>query len=739
MSGDAHRAVDAVWKMESARIVAGLVRMVGDVGLAEELAQDALLAALEQWPGAGIPDNPGAWLMAVAKRRAIDHLRREERLGLRHEQLAQDLATRQDTAGIAEADIDAALDDEVGDDVLRLMFVSCHPALPAESRVALTLRLLGGLRTEEIARAFLVSEPTVAQRVVRAKRTLAALRIPFEVPEGPDRAVRLSSVLGVIYLVFNEGYAASAGDDWMRQDLCQEALRLGRLLAGLAPGEAEVHGLVALMELQASRLAARTGPSGAPVALHEQNRGRWDQLLIRRGFTALLRARRCGAPLGPYVLQAAIAACHARARTAEETGWTQIAALYEALARVLPTPVVQLNRAVALAMARGPEAGLALADTLVGEPALRGYHRLPSVRGDLLARLGRHEEAGREFERAADLTLNVPERMVLTKRAAACADIAARRTAGPGTAGPGTAGPGTAGPGAAGPGAVAGPGTSRPGTVVPGKATPGGGTPGGITPEKAGPGRAVTLAEAATAFLARDDLDAATVRSYRQTMNRLRRDLGDDIPLPDVSAERVAEVFADAWGNAAPATWNRHRGAVRSFCAWNAAQDPSAGEPDRGLTGGVPGDLAAGLGRRPEPRGRTRPIDRPHVEALWERPDIAPRERALWLLLHESAAGAGSALSLNVEGLDLAGMRGKVATGSGWIHWRSGTAELIPYLVAGRRRGPLFLSDRRPGPGRPPAPADLCPETGRRRLSYERAEYLFKRATGYTLDQLRTR
>ncbi|MER5650260.1 sigma-70 family RNA polymerase sigma factor [Streptosporangium sp. NPDC002524] len=763
MSGDAHRAVDAVWKMESARIVAGLVRMVGDVGLAEELAQDALLAALEQWPEAGVPDNPGAWLMAVAKRRAIDHLRREERLGLRHERLAHDLATGQETAGVpgaartAEDDIDAALDGEVGDDVLRLMFVSCHPALPAESRVALTLRLLGGLRTEEIARAFLVSEPTVAQRVVRAKRTLAALKIPFEVPEGPDREARLSSVLGVVYLVFNEGYAASAGDDLMRQDLCREALRLGRLLAGLAPGEAEVHGLVALMELQASRSAARTGASGEPVALHEQNRGRWDQLLIRRGFTALLRARQCAAPFGPYVLQAAIAACHARARTAEETDWAQIAALYEALARVLPTPVVQLNRAVALAMARGPEAGLALVDTLVGEPVFKGYHRLPSVRGDLLARLGRHDEARREFERAAALTLNGPERAILTGRAAACADITARETAGAGR-----------------------------------------GTPRAV----------VTLAEAADAFLARDDLDAATVRSYRQTMNRLRRDLGDDIPLPDVTAARVAEIFGAAWGDAAPATWNRHRGAVRSFCAWaaaaqesiagrgpstggeglSAAQEPAAQEPataaggpptvargssadapgvsaaDQGSPvgdpvldqgggpvgsvgggsvdgpgGGVPGDLAAGIGRRPEPRGRTRPMDRPQVEALWERPDIAPRERALWLLLHESAAGTGHVLSLNVEDLDLAGRRGKVATGSGWVHWRSGTAELLPYLVAGRRRGPLFLSDRRPGPGRPPAPGDLCPETGRRRLSYERAEYLFKRATGHTLDQLRTR
>ncbi|AWS48972.1 sigma-70 family RNA polymerase sigma factor [Streptosporangium sp. 'caverna'] len=727
--------------MESARIIAGLVRMVGDVGLAEELAQDALLSALQQWPESGVPDNPGAWLMAVAKRRAVDHLRRGERLDRRHEQLAHEIATRQDTS---EADLDEALDDlddAVGDDVLRLMFVSCHPALPAESRVALTLRLLGGLRTEEIARAFLVSEPTVAQRVVRAKRTLAALRIPFEIPVGPDRAARLSSVLEVIYLVFNEGYAATAGDGWMRQDLCHEALRLGRLLAGLAPGEAEVHGLVALMELQASRSAARTTSSGQPIALHEQNRGRWDQLLIHRGFAALLRARQCGGPLGPYVLQAAIAVCHARARTAQETDWTQIATLYESLAKVLPTPVVQLNRAVALAMAYGPEAGLALADTLIAEPALKDYHRLPSVRGDLLARLGRHEEARREFERAAALTLNGPERTILLERAAACA-------------------------------------------------------------EAAPPGTAVTLAEAASAFLSRDDLDAATVRSYGQTMSRLRRALGDGIPLPDVSAAQVADVFTAAWGGAAPATWNRHRAAVRSFSTWAATQglltgapasapagDP-ARDPTRAPTRDLPRDpahdltrdltrdpardltrdpardltrdpardltrdpacdltrdLAAGLGRRPEPRGRTRPIDRPHIEALWQRPDLALRERTLWLLLHESAAGVGSALALNVEDLDLAEMRGRVAaragresSGSRWIRWRAGTAELIPRLVAGRGRGPLFLSDRRPGPGRPPAPGDLCPETGRRRLSYERAEYLFKQATGYTLDQLRTR
>lgn len=679
-SGDAHRAVDAVWRMESARVVAGLVRMVGDVGQAEELAQDALLAALEQWPESGVPDNPGAWLMAVAKRRAIDRLRRDERLGRGHELLAHELTTRQDTA---EDDLDAALDGEVGDDVLRLMFVSCHPALSAESRVALTLRLLGGLRTEEIARAFLVSEPTVAQRVVRAKRTIATLKIPFEVPEGPDRADRLSSVLEVVYLIFNEGYAATAGDGWMRKDLCHEALRLGRLLAGLAPGEAEVHGLVALMELQTSRLAARTGPSGEPVALHEQNRGRWDQLHIRRGFAAMLRARESGGPLGPYVLQAAIAACHARARTAEDTDWAQIAALYETLARVLPTPVVQLNRAVALAMAHGPEAGLALTDTLVTEPALKGYHRLPSVRGDLLARLGRHAEARREFERAAALTLNLPERTILLERAAACATAVRTEAA---------------------------------------LRTEAGGTAAAV---RTAPGTVVTLAEAASAFLARDDLDAATVRSYGQTMSRLRRVLGDDVPLADVTAEQVAEAFVAAWGTAAAATWNRHRGAVRSFSTWTTTQRRPSG------------DMAAAIERRPEPRGRTSPIDRRRFEELWQRPGVAPRERALWTLLYESAAGVGSALALNVEDLDLARMRGRVSTGPGWIHWRSGTAELLPRLIAARRRGPLFLSDRRPGPGRPPAPGDLCPETGRRRLSYERAEYLFKQATGHTLNQLR--
>ena len=417
-ASDTHRAIDAVWRLESARIIAGLTRMMRDVGVAEELAQDALVVALEKWPESGVPDNPGAWLMATAKHRAIDLLRRNKRLETKQEQLGRELETGQDAT---EAEIDAALDDDVGDDVLRLMFISCHPVLSTESRVALTLRLLGGLTTDEIARAFLVPEPTVAQRIVRAKRTLSKKQIPFEVPPEAERAARLSSVLEVLYLVFNEGYSATAGDDWMRPALCQEALRLGRVLAELAPKEPEVHGLVALMEIQASRSAARTGPSGEPIPLLEQNRGRWDQLLIRRGFAALLRAEGAGAPLGPYVLQGAIAACHAQARTPEETDWARIATLYQALAHLTPSPVVELNRAVALGMAFGPAQGLELADRLVGEPALKNYHLLPSVRADFLARLGRSGEARSEYERAAALTRNERERQVLLERAAACA------------------------------------------------------------------------------------------------------------------------------------------------------------------------------------------------------------------------------------------------------------------------------------------------------------------------------
>ena len=389
-----------------------------DVGLAEDLAQDALVAALEQWPESGIPDNPGAWLMAAAKHRAIDFLRRKKLLERKHEELGRELEVQQETA---VPDFDAALDDDVGDDLLRLVFAACHPVLSAEARVALTLRLLGGLTTEEIARAFLVPEPTVAQRIVRAKRTLAKERVPFEVPRGAELAARLSSVLEVIYLVFNEGYSATAGEDWMRPALCEEALRLGRILAELTPQEPEVHGLVALMEIQASRSRARVGPSGEPILLLTQNRALWDRLLIRRGLAALERAERLGGARGPYALQAAIAACHARALTREETDWARIAALYDALAQLAPSPVVELNRAVAIAMAFGPAAGLELVEALTSEPSLKGYHLLPSVRGDLLSKLGRFDEARAEFERAASLTRNARERELLLERARACA------------------------------------------------------------------------------------------------------------------------------------------------------------------------------------------------------------------------------------------------------------------------------------------------------------------------------
>ena len=413
-----HRAIDAVWRIESARIIAGLARIVRDVGLAEELAQDALVAALEQWPESGIPDNPGAWLMAAAKHRAIDLWRRNKRLERKHEELGRELAAKQE---MAVADFDAAIDDDIGDDLLRLVFISCHPVLSTEARVALTLRLLGGLTTEEIARAFLVPEPTVAQRIVRAKRTLSESRVPFEVPRGPDLAIRLSSVLEVIYLIFNEGYSATAGEDWLRPALSEDALRLGRILAQLVPSEPEVHGLVALMEIQASRSGARVGPSGEPILLLDQNRARWDQLLIHRGLAALHHAEELGDALGPYALQAAIAACHARARTASETDWQRIVTLYDALAQVMPSPIVELNRAVALAMAFGPAAGLERIDTLASEPSLRAYHLLPSVRGDFLFKLGRFVEARAEFERAASLTRNTRERDLLLDRARACA------------------------------------------------------------------------------------------------------------------------------------------------------------------------------------------------------------------------------------------------------------------------------------------------------------------------------
>jgi RNA polymerase sigma factor (sigma-70 family) len=415
---DAHRAIDAVWRIESPRLIAGLARMVRDVGLAEDLAQDALVAALERWPASGIPENPGAWLMAVAKRRAIDLLRKQKRGQAAAEALGREVDARQEGA---DEDLDTAIDDDVGDDLLRLVFISCHPVLPSEARVALTLRLLGGLTTAEIARAFLAPEPTVAQRIVRAKRALSEARVPFEVPRGADFTARLASVLEVIYLIFNEGYSATAGDDWMRPALCDDALRLGRILAELVPGESEAHGLAALMEIQASRAAARTGPSGEPVLLFEQDRGRWDRLLIRRGLAALGRAEALGGALGPYALQAAIAACHARARTPEETDWLRIASLYDALAGVAPSPVVELNRGVAIAMAFGPAAGLEAVDALRAEPALQHYHLLPSVRGDLLSKLGRFDEARAEFERAASLTRNARERDLLRERAEASA------------------------------------------------------------------------------------------------------------------------------------------------------------------------------------------------------------------------------------------------------------------------------------------------------------------------------
>ncbi|MER8183800.1 DUF6596 domain-containing protein [Kitasatospora sp. NPDC094015] len=649
---DPHRTVDAVWKLESARIIAALARIVHDVGLAEELAQDALVAALEQWPVSGVPDNPGAWLTAIAKRRAVDHIRRSKRLERKQEQLARELEGPQ---GRAEPD---------PDDLLRLLFVSCHPVLPAEARAALTLRLLGGLTTDEIARAFLADTAVITRRIAAAKRTLAERRVAFELPEDGELAARLSSVLEVIYLIFNEGYAATSGDDLMRPGLCLEALRLARLLAELVPSEAEVHGLAALLEIQASRSAARTGPAGEPVRLDEQNRGRWDQLLIRRGFTAMLRARALGGPPGPYLLQAAIAVCHAQAQRAEDTDWAQIAALYEALARLLPTPVVRLNRAVAVSMARGPQAGLDLVEELTADPALAGYHLLPSVRGDLLLRLGRLPEAERELRRAAALTRNAAERAFLASRADA---------------------------------------------IATGDST-------------------AVLGDAVRDFLAGADLGAGTLRSYGQTLHRLCLALGAGLPLEELTAQRVAGVFATSWGRTAAQTWNRHRAAVRSFADY------------AGL-----GDLTAGVARRAASRPRTPAVSADRLDALWARTDLPVRELALWHLLHESGAAIGAVLALNVEDLDLADRRAR--TGGAPVSWRSGTARLLPELLAGRTSGPLFLTDRRPGPARRPAAADLCPRTGRGRLSYERAEYLFKRATrpldpageGFTLGRLKPR
>jgi len=416
MAGETNRAIDAVWRIESPRLIAGLTRVVRDVGVAEDLAQDALVAALEQWPKSGIPDNPGAWLMATAKHRAIDRFRRSAMQERKLDEFGRELASKE----MAVPDMASALDDDVGDDLLRLVFISCHPVLSTEAQVALTLRLLGGLSTGEIARAFLVPERTIAQRIVRAKRTLTEAHVPFEVPRGAERAARLSSVLEVVYLIFNEGYSATSGDDWLRPELCEDALRLGRILAECVPQEPEVHGLVALMEIQASRAKARVGPSGQPILLLDQNRAQWDQLLIRRGLAALQRAEQLGGGLGQYGIQAAIAACHARAATAEDTEWARIVALYDALAQLMPSPIVELNRAVAVAMAYGPQAALELVDLLTAEASLKNYHLLPSVRGDLLAKLGRFAEARAEFEIAATLTRNSRERNLLLERARAC-------------------------------------------------------------------------------------------------------------------------------------------------------------------------------------------------------------------------------------------------------------------------------------------------------------------------------
>ena len=415
MTAEIQHTIDAVWRMESAKLIAGLTRIVGDIGMAEDFAQDALVAALDRWPASGVPDNPAAWLMGTAKHRAIDHLRRSKMLERKHEEIGRELADWQDAAA---TDIDEAIDDHVGDDLLRLIFTTCHPVLSTDARAALTLRLLGGLTSAEIARAFLSTEPTIQQRIVRAKKTLADAKVPFEVPRGSDLDARLASVLEVIYLVFNEGYSATSGDDWVRPNLCEDAMRLGRVLAELQPREPEVHGLVALMEIQASRLRARTDAAGKPVLLLEQDRGRWDHVLIRRGLTAIARARSLGQEPGPYLLQAEIAACHARAGTASETDWARIAGLYGELAQIMPTPVVELNRAVAIGMANGPAAGLALADRLLSEKSMARYHLLPSVRGDFLAKLGRNDEARAEFLRAAELTQNAREREMLLERAA---------------------------------------------------------------------------------------------------------------------------------------------------------------------------------------------------------------------------------------------------------------------------------------------------------------------------------
>ncbi|MFE0424511.1 DUF6596 domain-containing protein, partial [Streptomyces sp. NPDC058953] len=629
-------------------------------------------------PGGGAPGRQSAGPRAPPPPGALDTIRRARTLEEKQGELAHGVREqwREETApepaahdvpgdgpGASEDAPGDAFDDDQ-DDVLRLMFLSCHPVLSTPARVALTLRLVGGLTTTEIARAFLVTETVTARRIADAKRAIADAGVPFELPPADELAGRLSAVLEVVYLIFNEGYAATGGDDLLRPGLTLEALRLGRLLARLAPTEPEVHGLVALMEIQESRAAARTGASGEPVRLHEQNRGRWDPLLIRRGFAAMLRARDAGrakgTPPGPYVLQAAIAVTHAQSPSAAETDWAGIAGLYDSLVRLLPTPVVRLNRAVAVGHARGPAAALALVDGLATDPALRDYHLLPGVRGDLLARLGRYAEAGIDFERAAALTANTAERAFLRRRADAAA-LAAVHSAPPG------------------PAADEGP----------------------------------LLGPAADAFLARDGLDPATLRSYGRTLTRLRRALGDRLPLESLTPGTVARVFDTAWSTAAPATWNRHRSAYRSFAAW------------------VPLDaeVAAGPPRRTGTSAPIRPIPAAGLEALWARTDLAPRERTLWRLLYESGAPVTAVLALDVEAVEADDRRAR--SGRRWITWRAGTARLLPELIGERTEGPLFRTVRRAGP----APA---------RLSYERAEYLFKQATreldpdgeGWTLSRL---
>jgi predicted RNA polymerase sigma factor len=621
---EAQTAVADHWRQESATIVATLVRMVGDVGLAEELAQDALVAALEQWPRAGIPDEPAAWLTTVARRRTVDHLRRTGRLeALDHDPSRAPGPVPDDRSG-----------DDGGDDVLRLMLLTCHPALARDERTAMTLRLVAGLDTAEIARAFLLHEQQVVARIAHAKRTLAEVGVEAS----GDLAGRLGAVLEVVYLVFNEGYTATAGEDLLRPGLVDEALRLGRLLAAHASDDPEAHGLLALMELQASRSAARVDATGSPLPLDAQDRSRWDREAIRRGVASLLRAREVGTPglPGPYVLQAAIAVQHARAAGPEDTDRAQVAALYDLLVAVLPTPVVRLNRAVAVAAAHGPEAGLAAVDELVAEGALRDYHLLPAVRADLLGRLGRDAEARVEWRRAAALTANAAERALLLRRADALAAAAA-----------------------------------------------------------SGP----TLGPAVERFLAREDLSPASRRSYGQTLGRLVRALGDARPLSSLDADGLGGVLTATWGAVSAATWNRHRAAARSFAAW-------LGRPE----------LAAGLPARDVPPRPSEPA--PGL------PDGPLRERAFWALLADSGATVTDVLALDVDDLDLARHR------AGAVRWSPATNGLLRALVGSRAAGPLFLTDRRPGPERRPGARDLCPHTGRRRLSYERAEYLFKRASG---------